>query len=106
MPWPILLLTDLMDEFARSAVEVQRRFDRAVQPTDAALGVPRMRIPSLTVDARLRVTTSRSKGFSIAVSPINLGFQVTHAVKDETLSRIQITIEQTVLPLAPPIQKT
>ena len=95
-----------MDEFARSAVEVQRQFDRAVQPSDAALGVPRMRIPELSVDARLSVATSRTKGFSLAVSPINLGFQVTHAVEDETFSRIQITIEQTVLPLAPPIPKT
>ncbi len=83
---------------------MQRQFDRAVQPTDAALGVPRMRIPELTVDARLGVATSRTKGFSLAVSPINLGFQVTHAVKDETFSRIRITIEQTVP--AKPVQNT
>lgn len=100
MPWPVLLLTDLLDEFARSAVEVQRQFDRAVRPTDAALGVPRMRIPTLAVDARLSVATSRSQGFSLSVSPINLGFQVTHDATNDTFSRVQVTIEQTVLPLA------
>lgn len=99
-----MLLTELMNEFATGAVEIQRRFDRAVQPSDAALGVPRMRIPSLAVDARLSVATSRSKGFSIAVSPFGLGFQLTHDAKNETFSRIQVTIEQTVLPLNAPNQ--
>ncbi|MCX6599179.1 MAG: hypothetical protein NTV70_22735 [Acidobacteria bacterium] len=93
-----------MDEFARSAVEVQRQFDRAVQPSDAALGVPRMRIPTLTVDARVSVAVGRTKGFSLSVCPINLGFQVTHEVKSETFSRFQITIEQTVL--TKPVQNT
>ncbi len=97
-----MLLTELLDEFATGAVEIQRRFDRAVQPSDAALGVPRMRLPSLAIDAQLNVTTGRSKGFSIAVSPFGLGFQLTHDVRSETLSRIKVTIEQTVLPLGTP----
>ena len=100
-----MLLTELLDEFVTGAVEIQRRFDRAVQPWDAALGVPRMRIPTLAVDARLSVATSRSKGLAIAVSPFGLGFQLTHETKNETLSRIQVTIEQTVLPMPTPNQR-
>lgn len=86
-------------------IEVQRRFDRASLPADASWSIPRMMIPSLTVDARVSVAIGRTKGFSLSVSPINLGFQVTHDAKNETFSRFQVTIEQTVLPLNTPIKK-
>lgn len=83
---------------AVSGVATQQRLNNGHSALDRLLGTPRMRVSTFRFDSRLRVAKGKSAAFSIAVKPVDIGFQITHSIRNETLSRFTVTIEQ--VPLA------
>jgi len=88
---------DLLSRMAVSGVATQQRLNDGYSELDQLLGVPRMRVSTFRFESRLRVAKGKSTAFSIAVKPVDIGFQIRHSIRNETLSRFAVTIEQVSL---------
>ena len=85
---------DLTCALARTAVEVQKRFDQAYTEDQCLLGVPRQHLDSLTIETNVTFIQGKSTALSVAVKPVNIGFQVTHQMRESTFSHISLAVVQ------------
>lgn len=90
---------EFAQELALAAVAVQSRFDREANDAARHLGIPRLRLTSFSIATNLTLIEAGTSTLSLAIQPVNVAFQITHDLREETLSRISLTIEQTPRPL-------
>lgn len=83
-------------ECVANVVRVQELYDRAFNPEWP--GAVRMRVASYEIDSELEVAVTRSRGFEIRVSPLNLGYRIMRRDTSEAGMRLTVRVEQTALP--------
>lgn len=111
-------LSAVVNSLALSAVEVQMAFDTAFRQAvaypaqtvdelaavigrDAAIALlpSRLQVERWEVTANVMMLRGHTREFSLAVRPLNLGFQLKYGSSERVESQLRLQIEQTVNPL-------
>jgi hypothetical protein len=89
-------VTAFVKQCAANVVNAQMLYDGAFD--ENAAGAVRMRIASYEIEAELAVAVTRSRGFEIRVSPLNLGYRIMRRDTSEAGMRLTVRVEQVVAP--------